>query len=157
MKNFQVYSKSNGNINELAKLVNKDEDIVSKMMDEAEAIRPYAHNKYSNVQVACSILTKSGRFIRGVNVENVAYGSTICAERSAICSSISTFGEKDFEIYLVHSNLDNFLTPCGSCRQCMAEFGNAHIILMNNKRECKYTTLEYLLPESCEIDFPVKK
>ena len=79
-----------------------------------------AYAPYSNYPVGAAVLTESGKIYDGVNVENAVYPLTICAERAAIFSAVSG-GEKIFEAIAVVTR--NGGTPCGSCRQVMAEFG----------------------------------
>jgi len=150
MNKETIYSKENNNIDELAKLVNISTELLTKMMDQAESVKSKSYSPYSKFQVGCCLLTSKGTLVNGTNVENVAYGSTICAERSAIVSSVSN-GESSFSLFVVTSNLENFLTPCGACRQCIVEFGPCHIILMNVNRACKLTSIDELLPSKADI------
>ncbi len=150
MKNNDIFSADNGNLDQLAKAVDISPDLFKKMMDEAELAKNNTYSPYSKFPVGCALLTSKGAIVRGTNVENMAYGSSICAERSAICSSVSN-GEKSFKLYVVTSNLEDFLTPCGACRQFIVEFGEVNIILMNVKRQCKLTSIEELLPTKAEI------
>lgn len=86
----------------------------------ATEARRRAYAPYSKYQVGAALRTENGRFFTGVNVENAAYPSTICAERSAIVSAVSQ-GERAFEAIAVVTETGGF--PCGTCRQVMAEFG----------------------------------
>jgi cytidine deaminase len=88
-----------------------------------------------------------GGIYTGVNVENAAYPQTMCAERVAIFKAISD-GEKDFEAISVVT--DNGGSPCGGCRQVMAEFALDMIVLMadGNGKMIKETTVRELLPEA---------
>ena len=140
-----IYSTENGNLEQLAKLCDITYDLLTKMMNQAESVKSNSYSPYSKFQVGCTLLTSSDTLFNGTNVENVSYGATICAERSAIVSAISN-GEKSIKLYVVTSNLEEFLTPCGACRQCIVEFGKAKIILMNVKKQCKFTSIDELLP-----------
>ena len=115
------------------------------LVDLANTARANAYVPYSHYPVGSSLRTKSGRIFTGVNVENAAYPQTICAERVAMFKAISE-GEKDFEVITVVT--DNGGSPCGGCRQVMAEFGlNTVVILADGKgRIVQETTVKELLP-----------
>jgi len=102
---------------------------------------------YSNYPVGAALRTKTGRLFIGVNVENAAYPTTICAERVAVFKAISE-GEREFEVIAVVT--DNGGSPCGSCRQVLAEFGLDTIVLIadGHGRLVKQTTVKELLPEA---------
>jgi cytidine deaminase len=117
------------------------------LIDLANIARQRAYAPYSNYPVGSSLRTKTGRIYTGVNVENAAYPQTMCAERVAIFKAVSE-GEKEFEVITVVT--DNGGSPCGGCRQVMAEFGLDTIVLMvdGNGRIVKETTVKELLPEA---------
>lgn len=87
-----------------------------------------AYCPYSNFQVAAILICKDGREFSGVNVENASFGGTICAERSAIVSAISQGAKKAElkEIHLIGGKAEDFVMPCGLCRQVMSEFMDAN-------------------------------
>ena len=97
------------------------------LVDLANAARERAYVPYSHYAVGSSLRTKSGRLFTGVNVENAAYPQTMCAERVAIFKAVSE-GEKEFEVITVVT--DNGGSPCGGCRQVMAEFGLDTIVIL---------------------------
>ena len=115
------------------------------LVDLANAARERAYVPYSRYAVGSSLRTKTGRVFTGVNVENAAYPQTMCAERVAIFKAVSE-GEKDFEVITVVT--DNGGSPCGGCRQVMAEFGlDTIVILADGKGKIlKETTVNELLP-----------
>lgn len=117
------------------------------LIDLANTARQRAYVPYSNYPVGSSLRTKSGRIFTGVNVENAAYPQTMCAERVAIFKAVSE-GEKEFEVITVVTN--NGGSPCGGCRQVMAEFGLDTIVLLadGNGKLIKQTTVRKLLPEA---------
>lgn len=117
------------------------------LIDMANKARQRAYVPYSNYPVGAALRTKSGRLYTGVNVENAAYPQTMCAERVAIFKAVSE-GETEFEIIAVVTN--NGGSPCGGCRQVMAEFGlDAVVLLANGKGELvKEMTVNELLPEA---------
>jgi cytidine deaminase len=117
------------------------------LIDLANTARQRAYAPYSNYPVGAALRTKTGRIFTGVNIENAAYPHTICAERVAIFKAVSE-GEKEFEIISVVT--DNGGSPCGGCRQVMAEFGLDTIVLMadGSGKLVKETTVKELLPEA---------
>jgi cytidine deaminase len=117
------------------------------LIDLANAARARAYAPYSNYPVGAALRTKTGKLYTGVNVENAAYPQTMCAERVAIFKAVSE-GEKEFEVIVVAT--DNGGSPCGGCRQVMAEFGlDTIVILADGKGSLvKETTVRELLPEA---------
>ena len=91
------------------------------LIDLANEARRRAYVPYSKYPVGSALRTKSGRLYTGVNVENAAYPQTMCAERVAIFKAVSE-GETEFEVIAVVTN--NGGSPCGGCRQVMAEYQN---------------------------------
>lgn len=117
------------------------------LIDLANEARKLAYVPYSHYPVGAALRTKSGRIYTGVNVENAAYPQTMCAERVAVFKAVSD-GEKEFDAISVVT--DNGGSPCGGCRQVLAEFGLDTIILMADKNGhlVKETTVNELLPEA---------
>jgi len=115
------------------------------LVDLANTARQRAYAPYSNYPVGSALRTKTGRIFTGVNVENAAYPQTMCAERIAIFKAVSE-GETEFEIITVVT--DNGGSPCGGCRQVMAEFGlETVVILADGKGKImEETTVGGLLP-----------
>ena len=117
------------------------------LIDLANDARKRAYVPYSNYPVGAALRTKSGRLYTGVNVENAAYPHTMCAERVAIFKAVSE-GESEFEVIAVVTN--NGGSPCGGCRQVMAEFGLDTIVLIadGDGKLQKEMTVAELLPEA---------
>ncbi len=113
-----------------------------KLANEA---RRHAYAPYSNYPVGAALRTKTGRIFTGVNVESAAYPTTMCAERIAIYKAVSE-GEREFEVIAVVT--PNGGSPCGGCRQVMAEFGLETIVLIGDGqgRLLQQTTVKDLLP-----------
>ncbi|MDD6306107.1 MAG: cytidine deaminase [Clostridiales bacterium] len=115
---------------------------------EAILAKENAYVPYSHFRVGAALLTKSGKIYRGCNIENAAYTPTNCAERTAFFKAVSE-GELEFEAIAINGDADDYLYPCGVCRQVMAEFCNPSdflILLVNNEADWKEYTLEQLLP-----------
>ncbi|MEK7808493.1 MAG: cytidine deaminase [Chloroflexota bacterium] len=117
------------------------------LISRALAVRAWAYAPYSNYQVGAALLASSGKIYDGVNVENAAYPSTICAERTALVKAISE-GERQFETLVVAT--ENGGSPCGSCRQMLAEFGlDLTILIVNGEGKIlQETSLKELLPQA---------
>ena len=117
------------------------------LIGRALAVRQWAYAPYSNYHVGAALLASSGKIYDGINVENAAYGSSICAERTALVKGVSE-GERRFEALAVVT--DNGGSPCGSCRQMLAEFGlDLRILILNSKGDAvRETTLRELLPDA---------
>ncbi len=122
-----------------------NDDIKEMLISRALAVRAWAYAPYSNYQVGAALLASSGKIYDGVNVENAAYPSTICAERTALVKAISE-GERQFETLVVAT--ENGGSPCGSCRQMLAEFGlDLTILIVNGEGKIlQETSLKELLP-----------
>ncbi len=123
------------------------DDEKQTLIARALAVRQWAYAPYSHYQVGAALLAGSGKFYDGCNVENAAYGSSICAERTALVKAVSE-GERQFEAVAVVT--DNGGSPCGSCRQMLAEFGLSMKVLLINKEGTllRETTLAELLPDA---------
>lgn len=117
------------------------------LIDLANEARRRAYVPYSKYPVGAALRTKSGRMFTGVNVENAAYPQTMCAERVAVFKAVSE-GETDFEVISVVTK--NGGSPCGGCRQVLAEFGLNTIVLMANENGelVKEMNVKELLPEA---------
>jgi cytidine deaminase len=95
------------------------EAIAQDLVRQAIEARRRAYVPYSSFPVGASLLTRSGKIFTGCNIENASYGLTVCAERVAILKAVSE-GETEFEALAVATNIGG--SPCGACRQVMAEF-----------------------------------
>jgi len=116
-----------------------------KLIDVAIQARQWAYIPYSHYAVGAALLTTSGKIYDGVNVENAAYPTTMCAERVAVFKAVSE-GERDFEAIAVVTS--NGGSPCGSCRQVLAEFGLETLVLIATAegRLLQAATVRDLLP-----------
>lgn len=119
----------------------------SLLIHSANEIRQWAYAPYSGYAVGAALLAASGRVYTGVNIENAAYPSSICAERVAIFKAI-TEGEHHFAAIAVVT--ENGGSPCGTCRQVMAEFGLDTIVIIADQagKVLQETTVAGLLPGS---------
>ncbi len=115
------------------------------LIDQARLARQNAYAPYSHYRVGAALLTGSGKTFTGVNVENAAYPTGICAERVAVFKAVSE-GEKGFVAIAVVTS--NGGSPCGACRQVLAEFGlDTQVIIADEKgRLIQESTVADLLP-----------
>lgn len=118
-----------------------------QLIDEAIAASKQAHVPYSHFHVGAALLTTDGKIYRGCNIENASYGLTNCAERTAIFKAVSE-GDKQFSAIAVVGDTDGPISPCGACRQVLAEFCDDHtqIILANLKGDFVVTNINEILP-----------
>lgn len=113
----------------------------------AVGVRENAHAPYSKFKVGAAIRTATGKIYVGCNVENVAYPEGTCAEAGAIAAMVAA-GESDLaEVYVVAGS-DMPVTPCGGCRQKLAEFGagDVPVTMATTSGVEQKTTLSELLP-----------
>ncbi len=116
-----------------------------ELITQAIEARKRAYTPYSHYKVGAALLGKSGKVYLGCNVENASYGHTVCAERTAVLKAVSE-GEREFEAIAVVTR--NGGSPCGACRQVMAEFAPELTIYIADKNgEYRTTTLSDLLPD----------
>jgi cytidine deaminase len=123
-----------------------DEQAADLALRAAQA-RRWAYAPYSNYAVGAALLTASGKVYDGVNVENAAYPATICAERAAVVKAVSE-GERQFVAIAVATS--NGASPCGTCRQVLAEFGPDTLVLLAGPdgRVLARADLRSLLPDA---------
>jgi cytidine deaminase len=116
-----------------------------KLIEVAIQARQWAYAPYSHYAVGAALLTTSGKVYDGVNIENAAYPTTMCAERVAVYKAVSE-GDREFTAIAVVTA--NGGSPCGSCRQVLAEFGlDTLVLIATDKGELvQEITLRDLLP-----------
>ncbi|MBN2045940.1 MAG: cytidine deaminase [Anaerolineales bacterium] len=122
-------------------------ETAAELVEHATQAREKAYARYSNYPVGAALLTKEGQIFTGVNVENSVYPLTVCAERAALFTAV-TEGYRSFEAIAVVTR--DAGTPCGSCRQVLAEFGlDIEVIIADTKGEIQQiTSVAELLPFS---------
>ncbi len=124
------------------KLTNEQREQLIHMALEA---RQCAYAPYSNYRVGAALLTPGGKIFTGCNVESAAYPTSMCAERVAVFKAVSE-GEREFSAIAVVTS--NGGTPCGACRQVLAEFGlDTRVLIADTSGKLKQeATLADLLP-----------
>jgi len=118
-----------------------------QLIQGAMAARKHAHIPYSNFAVGAALLTSNKRIYTGCNIENASFGLTNCAERTAIFKAVSE-GEHIIEAIAVVADTKGPVSPCGACRQVLAEFcdENTKIYLTNLHGNTEEWTMAQLLP-----------
>ncbi len=125
------------------------EQLVEKLKLAAMAAGRNAYCPYSHFRVGAAVISDTGEIFAGCNVENAAYGSTMCAERNAIFQAIAK-GAKRIRAVLVYTPTQSPTLPCGSCRQVINEFGpDAEIFsVCDGVAFSHYHKLRDLLPDA---------
>lgn len=118
-----------------------------KLLQLAEQARLKAYVPYSHFAVGAAIQTDHGDMFTGCNIENASYGLTNCAERTAVFQMVA-HGQQRIRAIAVVADTSRPISPCGACRQVLAEFGeeNTPVILANVQGQKMITTLGELLP-----------
>ena len=102
---------------------------------------------YSGFPVGAALECADGTVFTGCNVENAAYGSTICAERTALVKAVSEGHRDDWKRIAVVGNSADYCWPCGACRQMLYEFApNLRLLVANGAGESVSCSLRELLP-----------
>ena len=117
-----------------------------ELVTAAWKAREMAYAPYSTFAVGAALLAADGRIFSGCNVENLSYGLTQCAERTAICSAVAA-GVREFVMLVVVADTTVPVSPCGACRQVMAEFTVPRVILANRSERLEFS-LDELLPRA---------
>ena len=121
-----------------------------QLINLAREVREQAYAPYSHFAVGAALRGKSGRVFVGCNVENLSFGLTICAERAAVCAAVAA-GEREFEALAVVADSREPVSPCGACRQVLAEFSTALPVCSATLEGAVYqTTIAELLPRAKE-------
>ena len=117
-----------------------------ELVEKAIEAKSNALPKYSNFYVGAALLTEDGKIYTGCNVESSSYSLTMCAERTAIFKAISE-GERNFKAIAVAHDHDDFISPCGACRQVISDLcGDIDIILLKENGKTKVIKTSELLP-----------
>jgi cytidine deaminase len=127
------------------------EALVEALVQAAIDVRQRAYAKYSQFLVGAAVLAGDGKIYTGCNVENSSYGLTICAERAAVFSAVAA-GQRQFQLLAVATTGGG--TPCGACRQVLAEFAPELPILLVDVAQPKAiveSNLRDLLPRAFKL------
>lgn len=117
-----------------------------KLIEHSIKAKKYSYSPYSRFSVGAALLSSNNNIYTGTNVENASYSLSICAERVAFSKAVSE-GERKFRAVAISSSRNDYIYPCGACRQFMYEFGkDIDIIIIKSKRDFIITKLFDLLP-----------
>ena len=124
-----------------------------ELRDAARAVRANAHAPYSEFKVGAALRTPDGEIFVGCNVENVAYPEGTCAEAGAIAAMVAAGQTRISEVYVV-ADSPKPVTPCGGCRQKLAEFGapDVPVTMATTGGQEAQTTIGELLPGAFDAD-----
>ncbi len=123
-----------------------DSKVLDRLVKEAKKVRKRAYAPYSEYKVGAALITRSGAIFAGCNVENASYGATICAERGAIMQMVAAGETEPVALAVVTADEGS---PCGICRQVLAEFAiDMPIVLVGMKggESGRVVTLAEILP-----------
>lgn len=128
--------------------------IIKEGIKRAKEAQKLSYSPYSKFPIGAALFFKDGSYVLGSNVENGSYGLTVCAERNAIFSAV--LGKKNMKEathLFVYGNTSKPISPCGACRQVMAEFfsEDVKIILISKDEKIEEFTLSGLLPYKFEF------
>jgi len=123
------------------------------LVSAARDVRRDAHAPYSRFQVGAAVLDERGRVHAGCNVENASYGLTICAERNAVAAAVAAGARSLRAVAIVTRERRPPATPCGACRQVLAEFGDDEmpVLLAGPTGAAEQETLGALLPRAFRL------
>lgn len=121
----------------------------TKLIDLAVEVSQQAYVPYSHFPVSAVLVTKDDQIYTGVNIENASFGLTNCGERTAIFKAVSE-GARSFKELIVYGQTEKPISPCGACRQVMAEFfePDLPVTLVSKDKSTVVMTVKELLPYS---------
>lgn len=121
----------------------------TELIDLAVKASENAYVPYSHFPIGAVLVTDDGRVYTGVNVENASFGLTNCGERTAIFKAVSE-GERSFKELIIYGQTEKPVSPCGACRQVMAEFfePDLPVTLVAKDKSTVVMTVKELLPYS---------
>jgi cytidine deaminase len=116
------------------------------LVDEAIKAKENAVAVYSNFHVGAALLTDKNKIYSGCNIESSSYSLTICAERTAIFKAVSE-GQRNFKAIAISGDTEDFISPCGACRQVISDLcGNIDVVMINSRGEYVIKKTSKLLP-----------
>ncbi len=121
----------------------------TELINLAVEVSQQAYVPYSHFPIGAVLLTKDGEICTGVNIENASFGLTNCGERTAIFKAVSE-GAREFKELIVYGQTEKPISPCGACRQVMAEFfePDLPVTLVSKDKSTVVMTVKELLPYS---------
>jgi homotetrameric cytidine deaminase len=126
-----------------------EEHVIDTLISKSKLARENSYSPYSGFKVGAALLSKSGQIYTGCNYENASFGAGVCAERVALGTALAN-GEREFIAVCVCA--EKIVSPCGICRQSLAEFGDMDVIFCDLEGNHKIYRLSALLPEAFKLD-----
>ena len=118
-----------------------------ELVERAFAMHSYSYVPYSGFPVGAALLCRDGTVFTGCNVENAAFGTTICAERTALLKAVSEGHREDWVAIAIAGRGGDYCWPCGACRQMLYEFApELRVIAARGDGEFQTVSLSQLLP-----------
>jgi cytidine deaminase len=123
-----------------------------ELLELAKNVRKFSYSPYSKFKVGAAVLDEKLGMFSGTNVENSSYGLTVCAERIAIFKAVSE-GARDIKKIAIIADTEEFVSPCGACRQVIFEFGEKIEVIMANTslESVKKVYIKDLLPHGFKL------
>lgn len=125
---------------------------IKKLVDSAIKAADFAYAPYSHYHVGASLLCADGSIYTGCNIENISYGATNCAERTAVFKAVSE-GKREFKAIAIFGSYEgkeakDYAYPCGICRQVLAEFAGEdfEVYVVKSPDDYKRYSVNELLP-----------
>lgn len=138
-------------------MIKINKNVKKELINAAKLVRLNAHAPYSDFKVGAALLTETGKIYTGINVENSSYPVSICAERTALGTAVSS-GERFFKALSIVSDAQEPVPPCGACRQALSEFCEDLLIISVTVSEYEQEySLQKLLPHKFRGDMFLKK
>ncbi len=106
----------------------ESKDKYEALLKEAAKASENAYAPYSDFKVGAALLSNTGKVFTGCNVENVSFGLSNCAERTAVFKAISE-GVREFEAIAIYADIEEYISPCGACRQVLVEFNPGMMVI----------------------------
>ena len=121
----------------------------TELIDLAVKTSENAYVPYSHFPIGAVLVTDEGKIYTGVNIENASFGLTNCGERTAIFKAVSE-GERSFKELIIYGQTEKPVSPCGACRQVMAEFfePDLPVTLVAKDKSTVVMTVKEVLPYS---------
>ena len=125
----------------------------TNLIESALKAKENSYSPYSKFRVGAAVLTKDGKIYTGCNIENAAYTTGICAEKTAFAKAVSD-GNKEFLALALASDSNDYASPCGECRQFISEFVEPDFKIILAKSTNDYKTYDFaeLLPLSFKLE-----
>lgn len=128
----------------------------NELIEQAKEAMERAYCPYSGFKVGAALLTNEGTIIQGINIESITFTPTVCAERTAFFTAVAQ-GIREFTAVAVVTEADQPTSPCGVCRQVMAEFvdGDFVIIMTTTSGQTVEKTLDEIFPMRFDKNTPI--